>query len=202
MLRHATPAFPFAPKEEGKTPRTRLMKTKKKKKENSPNRILQDYPFLPMPSHHALSFSLRCGIPSLISVSLSSKLALLALLLALFSGTCTLLLLPRPSAGNVERGENVSRRLALRPPGLIMPPGLKGSPTALNGRAARLLFLVLAVAGGRLYNSYVFRSLRASSRSSRQSGASGRTRTPSASRDFIFQKISASPVETLAMSGP
>lgn len=109
--------------------------------------------FLPIPSHHARSFSLRCGICSLISVSLSSKLALRALLRGLlFSGIIIVLLLfgPRSSAGKVDLGLNVSR-LLLPLRGLAMPLGARESVMLADmGRCARRDFFVEAVAGGRL----------------------------------------------------
>ena len=108
---------------------------------------LLDY-LLPIPSHHARSFSLRCGIFSLISVSPPSKLALLARLLLLFALSIIALLLlgPLSSAGNVLLGLNVSLLPFL---GLGLARSLDpNSPSC--GLGARLDFFVDAVAGGRL----------------------------------------------------
>ena len=109
------------------------------------------------PSHHALFFSRLCGIVSLISVSRSlansTLRALLRLLGRSFSIFVVLLRLggPRSSAGNVDRGENVSRRFCFIEPGLASPaPTLLLDISADNGRGARFDFLVELVAGGRL----------------------------------------------------
>ena len=106
------------------------------------------------PSHHALSFSLRCGILSLISVSRSlanSTLRALLLLLGLSALSTPVLLRlgngPRSSAGNVLLGENVSL-LPFLDVGLANPPALLLLKSALRGRAVFRFDRVEVVAGG------------------------------------------------------
>jgi hypothetical protein len=114
-----------------------------------------------LPSHHALSFSLRCGIVSLISVSRSLANSTLRALLLLLGLSFSTFALPRldgaglSSAAKVCLGEKVSLRFCLRiDVGLSNPPPTRlALMSADRARGGRRAFFDDPVAGGRLMYS-------------------------------------------------
>ena len=108
-----------------------------------------------LPSHHALSFSLRCGISSLISVSPPSYTLVLGLLLERPFLSTTLFRLELlaslfSSVGKVDLGVIVSLLLLLI---VLAAPGVVGARelmSTLMGLWLRRLLSRVLVAGGRL----------------------------------------------------